>query len=53
MPAIFSFIMLATTPNGVAYTAVALNEMARAAGYSRATVTALPPTPQSLVAFEI
>ena len=53
MPAIFSLIMLATTPSGDAYTAAALNEMARAAGYCRASVIALPPTPQSLVAFEI
>ena len=52
MPAIFSFMMLATTPKGQAYTAREYAAMAREAGYKGATATALPPTPQSMVRFE-
>lgn len=51
-PAMFSFMMLASTPRGDAYTAAEYEEMGRAAGFARTTVTALPPTPQSLIAFE-
>jgi hypothetical protein len=51
MPATFAFLMLATTPKGDAYTEADLALMARAAGYRGVTVTPLPPSPQSLVAF--
>ena len=51
VPATFAGLMLATTPGGDAYTAEDFAAMARAAGYKGATVTPLPPSPQSLVAF--
>lgn len=52
MPAAFALVMLATTPKGDAYTAKEYAAMARDAGFSGATATPLPPSPQSLVAFE-
>ena len=52
MPAAFAFTMLGSTPSGNAFTLSELTEMGRAAGFKRVTVSALPPTPQSLVAFE-
>jgi hypothetical protein len=52
MPACFAFVMLAHTPSGDAYTASELDTMAVAAGFSGATTTPLPPTPESLVIFE-
>jgi len=51
-PAMFSFQMLGSTPQGEAYTAREFEDMGRAAGFGRATVTALSPTPQSLILFE-
>jgi ubiquinone/menaquinone biosynthesis C-methylase UbiE len=51
-PAMFAFWMLATTPQGDAYTARELDEMARNAGFRGATIRALAPTPQSLIIFE-
>ncbi len=51
-PAMFSFVMLGSTPSGDAYTAGEFEEMGRAAGFERVKVEPLPPTPQSLVAFE-
>ena len=51
-PAMFSFQMLGSTPQGEAYTAREFADMGRAAGFGRATVTALSPTPQSLILFE-
>jgi 2-polyprenyl-3-methyl-5-hydroxy-6-metoxy-1,4-benzoquinol methylase len=51
LPATFAGLMLATTPRGDAYTAEDFAAIARAAGYKGATVTPLPPSPQSLVAF--
>jgi hypothetical protein len=51
MPAIFAGLMLATTPKGDAYTADDFATIANAAGFKGATVTPLPPSPQSLVAF--
>lgn len=51
VPATFAGLMLATTPGGDAYTAEDFAAIARAAGYKGATVTPLPPSPQSLVAF--
>jgi len=50
--AMFSFQMLGSTPQGEAYTAREFEDMGRAAGFGRATVTSLPPTPQSLILFE-
>jgi SAM-dependent methyltransferase len=52
LPAMFSFQMLGSTPRGQAYTAREFEEMGRAAGFGRATVTPLPPAPQSLILFE-
>jgi cyclopropane fatty-acyl-phospholipid synthase-like methyltransferase len=52
VPAQFAFWMLATTPNGDAYTTRELNEMARNAGFSAARTRPLPPTPESLIVFE-
>jgi predicted nicotinamide N-methyase len=51
MPACFAFVMLAHTPSGDAYTASELDKMAVAAGFSGATTTPLPPSPESLVVF--
>jgi tRNA G37 N-methylase Trm5 len=47
----FSFIMLATTPGGEAYTETDLNGMALAAGFSGASVTPIPQSPASIVTF--
>ena len=52
MPAMFAGLMLGTTPKGDAYTAEDFAAIARAADFARITVTPLPPSPQSLVAFE-
>jgi hypothetical protein len=51
-PAMFSFMMLGSTPSGDAYTAREFADMGRAAGFERIRVNALPPTPQTLVTFE-
>ena len=51
-PAMFSFQMLGSTPQGEAYTAREFEDMGRAAGFGKVTVTSLPPTPQSLILFE-
>ncbi|WP_179401482.1 class I SAM-dependent methyltransferase [Burkholderia guangdongensis] len=50
--AAFSLMMLASTPHGDAYTAREFEQMGREAGFSKVTVTPLPPSPQSLVTFE-
>ena len=50
-PAMFSFQMLGSTPQGEAHTARGYVEMGRAAGFETVTVTPLPPTPQSLILF--
>jgi predicted nicotinamide N-methyase len=52
IPAMFAFWMLATTPNGDAYTTRELEEMARNAGFRGATTWPLARTPQSLIIFE-
>ena len=52
MPATFALAMLATTPKGDAYAAKEYAAMAREAGFSEAITIPLPPSPQSLVAFE-
>ena len=50
--AAFAFFMLATCPNGDAYTLGDLDEIARAAGFRGATGRPLAPTTQMLVTFE-
>ncbi len=50
-PAAFSYLMLATTPKGRAYSAVELDEIGRMAGFSGARVEPIGP-PHSLVWFE-
>jgi ubiquinone/menaquinone biosynthesis C-methylase UbiE len=50
--AAFSFVMLASTPRGDAYTGPEFEEMGREAGFSKVSVTPLPPSPQSLIVFE-
>jgi ubiquinone/menaquinone biosynthesis C-methylase UbiE len=52
MQAMFAFLMLATSPGGDAYTPTDLDEIAKAAGFLRATARPLRPTPQSLIMFE-
>jgi 2-polyprenyl-3-methyl-5-hydroxy-6-metoxy-1,4-benzoquinol methylase len=49
IPAAFSLKMLAATPGGDAYTYAELDQMCREAGFGVAGLTALTPTPQSLV----
>jgi hypothetical protein len=51
-PAMFAFVMLASTPRGDAYTEQDYLDMGRAAGFARTSVAGLPPTPQSLITFE-
>jgi hypothetical protein len=51
-PAMFSFQMLGSTPQGEAYTARDFEAMGRAAGFGRMTLAPLPPSPQSLILFE-
>jgi hypothetical protein len=46
-PAMFSFQMLGSTPQGEAYTAREFDDMGRAVGFAKVTVKPLPPTPQS------
>ncbi|OAJ52089.1 SAM-dependent methyltransferase [Paraburkholderia ginsengiterrae] len=50
--AAFSFVMLASTPQGDAYTAREFEEMGREAGFSTVSVAPLPPSPQSLITFK-
>ena len=50
-PAMFSFMMLGSTPHGDAYTARELEEMGRQAGFEKISVEPVPPTPQSFVTF--
>lgn len=51
-PASFAFWMLATTPNGDAYTLADYQAMAKDAGFAGATSRPLTPTPEALVLFE-
>jgi hypothetical protein len=48
----FSLVMLASTPNGDAYTFVELESMFKQARFSRSELHQLPPTPQQLVISE-
>ena len=50
--AAFSFVMLASTPRGDAYTVREFEEMGSKAGFSKVNVAPLPPSPQSLITFE-
>jgi 2-polyprenyl-3-methyl-5-hydroxy-6-metoxy-1,4-benzoquinol methylase len=50
-PAMFAFVMLASTPKGDAWTARELQEMGRAAGFADSTVQPLPPSPQTMIVF--
>jgi 2-polyprenyl-3-methyl-5-hydroxy-6-metoxy-1,4-benzoquinol methylase len=50
--AMFAFLMLATTPNGDAYTLSDLREIASEAGFGRVTSRPLAPTPETLVILE-
>lgn len=50
-PAAFSFLMLATTPSGEAFTAAKYDAMARAAGFAGVTIDEMPPAPHSLLTF--
>ena len=52
IPVMFAFQMLATTPNGDAYTSSELDAMAKHAGFRGATSRPLSPTPESLIIFE-
>ena len=49
LPAMFSFVMLSTTPKGDAYTAAEFERMFKAAGFAGITVTPAGPSPQSFV----
>jgi SAM-dependent methyltransferase len=48
-PAMFSMIMLATTPAGDAFTFAELEKMCLDAGFKRCEMRPMPPMPQSLV----
>lgn len=47
--AMFSLIMLGSTPKGDAYTFTEFDEMLKTAGFSRNEMHQLPPTPQQLI----
>ncbi|HEV7719002.1 MAG TPA: class I SAM-dependent methyltransferase [Arsenicitalea sp.] len=51
-PAHFAFMMLASTPQGDAYTASDLRAMATDAGFTGVSLESVPPSPASLVFFE-
>ena len=50
-PAMFSFMMLGSTPRGDAYTEREFEQMGRAAGFQEVSFASLPPTPQTVVKF--
>ena len=50
-PAMFSYMMLGTTPRGDAYTAREYEEMGGAAGFETVTISPAPPTPESFITF--
>ncbi|WP_206997228.1 class I SAM-dependent methyltransferase [Trinickia mobilis] len=50
--AAFSFVMLASTPRGDAYTVREFEEIGSEAGFSKVSVVPLPPSPESLITFE-
>lgn len=47
--AVFSMVMLASTPNGDAYTFTEFERMFRNAGFSRNELHQLPPTPEQVI----
>jgi precorrin-6B methylase 2 len=49
IPAMFAFMMLATTQRGDAFTLSEYTAMARDAGYRSATMAPLPPSPESVI----
>ena len=49
----FAFLMLATTPNGDAYTGTEYETMAAAAGLTLVDLMQLLPTPQTLLHFRV
>jgi hypothetical protein len=49
----FAFMMLGSTPDGDAYTSRELKNMGLEAGFRKVSVEPVPPTPQSLVTFEL
>ncbi|WP_431322142.1 methyltransferase [Rhizobium sp. YTU87027] len=51
-PAAFAMVMLATTPNGDAYTGRELAEMAKSAGFRVVATKPLSPSPASLIFLE-
>ena len=50
-PAMFSFMMLGSTPKGDAYTEREFEQMGRTAGFQEVSFASLPPTPQTVVTF--
>jgi ubiquinone/menaquinone biosynthesis C-methylase UbiE len=48
-PAMFSMIMLATTPEGEAFTFAEYQKMCTDAGFTKCEIQPLPPLPQSLI----
>jgi 2-polyprenyl-3-methyl-5-hydroxy-6-metoxy-1,4-benzoquinol methylase len=53
IPAIFSYVMLGSTPSGDAYTAAELEDMGKGAGFARVSTRPAEPTPETLVWFEM
>lgn len=49
MPAMFAYVMLATTPTGTAFPASALRRMLAEAGFGPPEIAPLPPSPQTLL----
>jgi hypothetical protein len=49
MPATFAMTMLATTPEGDAYTYAELDAMHREAGFARTVLHEMPPSPHRIV----
>ena len=50
-PAMFSFMMLGSTPKGDAYTEREFEQMGRTAGFQEVSFASLPPTSQTVVTF--
>jgi 2-polyprenyl-3-methyl-5-hydroxy-6-metoxy-1,4-benzoquinol methylase len=53
LPAMFAFMMLGTTQHGDAFTAAEYTAMGRDAGFNTATLAPLPPSPESLIEFQV
>lgn len=50
-PAMFAFVMLASTPKGDAWTAHELQDMGRSAGFADSILQPLLPSPQTMIVF--